>query len=335
MLELALIFPLVVVATIVALSLARRGPFRTLAIEDVHRQSAEWATRRIRLRNAIAMTAAVVFAAISNAVAIFSMQSTDPLVPVDPLHWFLLTPMLTAIVTIAFFALVPTFREAGEIRSAELTRRTPLMFGPRTTFAVPIVAAVVLIALVVACGIIANVDGRMFIYDNGPSGGFPGFAYGVPLLIGVALLAAATALALVRIASAPRPTDPSLREADSTVRLLAIRVTMKTVSAAVALTTGFLLLWSGSTAESMARQSRIDVTGDLIPTDATLQVIGVAGTIGICVGIAFVVATIVFVVGAVSDGTRKPFEAVSVAPKDAPTGAEQAAQPVPHAGTGS
>ena len=93
------------------------------------------------------------------------------------------------------------------------------------------------------------------------------------------------------------------------MRVLAIRIILNTVTAAIVMTVGAVLVMAGSTFESMARGPRIDSAGNLIPPDAAIQAIGVWGNVSIWAGVACFVATIVFLVLAVSDATRKPFEA--------------------------
>lgn len=79
------------------------------------------------------------------------------------------------------------------------------------------------------------------------------------------------------------------------------------------MTAGMVLVMTGSTFESLARWTRFDGAGNLIPPDAAILAIGVWGIVIIWAGIACFVATVVFLVSAVSDATRKPFEARPVA----------------------
>lgn len=309
----ALVFPLVIVFAAVALALAQRAPFRSLEFDAANGSAAVSANRRVRLRNVTAIAAAVIVACTVTAVALEVGRTTVSEGPLDVMQLLLLTPILTAIVAVAFFAFVPTFRETSDARSAELDRRTPLSFGPRSVFMVPSAAAVLLAILVLAFGFLADPDGRSLTYFPNPwmgggGGPFPGFVYGLPLLIGIAVLATVVVIALRRIASAPRPSDPSLREADSTLRLLGIRVVTKAATSALVLTVAFLLIMAGSVAASMNSGTHHDGMGNIIPADATMQVIGTLGTIALWLGVVFVGAAIVFIVGAVGDATRKPFE---------------------------
>lgn len=315
--EFALILPLVVIVAAAAFLAARRGPLRTLVVADELLPAAVSANRYFRRRSLLAMLAVVVFGTVLGVGVIFSIRTasrelTDSNIVTDPLQWLVLTPLFIGVVAVASFAFVPRFREMAEVRTAELTRRTPLTFGPRWAWAVPSVSAALLVAIVVWFGLIAEPDGRMFVYDDGPGGGFPGFSYGVPVLGGLAVIAAVAIAALLRIAGAPRPSDQALRSADDTVRLLALRITLNSVTAAITMTAGILLVWAGSTAESMARTTRIDLSGVPLPPDAALQAIGVWGTVGIWAGIACFAATVGFLVRAVSDATRTPFASAAV-----------------------
>lgn len=309
--EIALVLPLVVIVAAVAFALARRGAFRSLAIADENLPAAVCASRHFRRRSVLATIAVVVFGAGLSAYLLFAIRATHPMTMMNPSHWLVLTPILTGTVGVASFAFVPHFREAGSTRSAELIRRTPFTFGPRRAFAAPIAATSVLIALVLWFGLISAPDGLIMHGDR--LGFIPGFSYGIPLLFGTLIIAGVTVIAVRHIASAPRPTDGALRTADATVRLLAIRIILNTVTAAVIVTAGILLGMAGSSAESMARGIRLDAAGNVIPPDAVVQAIGVWGNVGIWAGVACFLATVVFLVSAVSDATRKPFQTTLVA----------------------
>ena len=319
MLYFALLFPLVVVVAMIALAVNRRGPFRALYISSAAAASAETTNRRVRLRNVSAIAAAVACATFLTVAGLLGSITTERQEPLDALQLLLLTPILTAVTTVAFFAFVPTFREDSASRTADLIRRTPLTFGSRSVFVAPVAAAALLAFLIVLFGAVADPDGRMLSYSpdvakmGGGGGSFPGFAYGIPLLVGVALLAGVLVVSLKRIASAPRPTDTSLREADSTVRLLGIRVVTKTATCALLVSAGSLCVFAGNTAGSINRGTSTDGRGNAIPADATMQAIGTLGTIALWLGVALVAAAIAFIVGAVGDATRKPFEIAPVA----------------------
>lgn len=312
MIELALVFPLVVVFALAAFLILRRRPLRSLPVAEEHLPSAASVANRLRVRSAIAFAASLLFALVFTAIALYGMRSFEAGSLIDPLQWFLLMPTMTAIVAVASFSFMVKFREPAGSRKAELERRTPMSFGPPAVFVAPILATVILVGVVLCFGLLADGDGNVVVNNELLLAGFPGFAYGMPVLIGVALLAGVAALALQRIASAPRPSDAALREADSAVRILSIRVIVKAVTAAITLTAGFLLVWAGQSALSAASGRMLTATGEPVFEDALLQTLGAWGAVGFWAGIALFVATIVFLVGAVSDASRKPFEVTAV-----------------------
>ena len=309
--ELALVLPLVVGLAVAAFAVARRGAFRSMAIDDDNRPAAESASRHFRRRSVLAIAAVVLFAAGLSILLLVAIRSPSPMLVMNPSHWLLLMPILTGTVGVASFAFVPRFREAGDTRSAELTRRTPFTFGPQRVYVAPGAATAMLIAFVLWFGLISRHDG--FFVHGDRSGILPGFYYGIPILIGTLIIVGVAIVAVLHIASAPRPTDASLRAADATVRLLSIRIILNTVTAAVFMTAGMILVMAGSTAVSMASGTIFDFAGNLMPPDAAIQVIGDWGHVGIWAGIACFIATVVYLVSAVSDATRKPFEATLVA----------------------
>lgn len=312
MVELSLVFPLVVVA-VVLFAVARRGAFRAVAVAAENLPAAQSASRHFRSRSIVATVDVLLFSAVFGSYLLVAIRATGPQTMMNPLHWVMLTPMLTGAIGIVAFAFVPHFREVSDSRSADLTRRTPFTFGPRTLFIAPASSVGVLIALILFFGSVSRLDGLVEYGDRG--GYIPGFFYGVPLLIGVALLVGLTGLCVQRIASTPRPTDSAFRAADATVRLLSIRIVLNIVTAAVAATVGCILVWAGSTVESMSRATSTDAAGNELPRDAVLDAMGTWGHIGIWVGVACFIATVIFVVSALSDATRKPFDSAKVEPQ--------------------
>lgn len=305
--ELALILPLVVAVAVLTLAVARRGAFRSLTIAEKNLPAAVSASRHFRHRSVLAMIAVVVFAAVLSAFLLFAIRFPAPATAMSAGHWLLLLPILTGTVGVAAFAFVPHFREAEASRRADLARRTPFTFGPRRAFIAPVVSLILLVALIVCFGSLAGPDG-VISHSNGAGGGILGFAYGVPVLLGALIAVAVAYLAVRHVALAPRPSDVALRAADATVRLLAIRIILNTVAASFVMTAGVFLLSTGSTAISMSSGTSYDFAGELIPPDQALLAIGIWGHVGIWVGIACFVATVVFIVASVSDATRKPFE---------------------------
>lgn len=301
----ALLLPLLLALGAVVLAASGGGPFHRFQMGASQASSADAANLRVRLRNFSALAAATLVAVFLGTAG-FSLAA-------DLGRMLLLTPILAASAAIAFFVLAPTapFHEAAGTRSADLSPRRPWCFGPRWLFVVPAIAAAALLAVTVALGLAADADGRSISHDYGRgasgAGPFPGFFYGVPLLTAIAVLACVTALALVRIASAPRPSDESLREADATIRLLAIRVAMKSATSALVFTLGIVLLLAGSATHRVATgvQAWVGSVDVSIPRDGMLITLGIiefgSGVIALVTGAALLL-------WAVSDAVRKPFE---------------------------
>ena len=301
----AVLLPLMIALGVAVLAASGRGPFRRFQMDATQASSAEAANLRVRQRNFSALAAAIL-------VAVF-LGTAGLSLAADLGRLLLLAPILAASAAIAFFVLAPTapFHEAAGTRNADLSPRRPWSFGPRWIFVVPAVAAAALLAVTVALGLAADADGRSISHDYGRgasgAGPFPGFFYGVPLLASVVVLACVAAIALVRIASAVRPSDESLREADSTIRLLAIRVVMKSATSALVFTLGIVLLLAGSATLRVANgvQAWVDSVDVSIPPDGMLITLGV---IELGTGVIALVAGVVFLLWAVSDAVRKPFE---------------------------
>lgn len=143
--------------------------------------------------------------------------------------------------------------EPNDVREADLTQRTPLGFGPRWAFTIPLVAAAIMILGLVAAGLAstqdANGDWRRIsvdlvetwkIYDGVITQlfrgthliSFPGWYYGVPLIIGVIVLVALTFWALHRTAGEPR-IPGTTAELDTAVRTTKTKFLMASSSAAL------------------------------------------------------------------------------------------------------
>ncbi len=298
---------LFVLVAVVAGVLVRVGPFRRLGIDESLMPVATAVTERIRLRNLLALVAAIV---VGTALVWFAFSVRS-----DLGRTLFLAPILSAATGILFFSVIPTFRESVAVRSADLAPRTPLSFANRGSF---VLAGVLLASVVAVCivfGAVATSHGRAFSRQSPlytmTAGPFPGFFYGVPVLAAVALLAGVVVLAAVRIARAPRPSDEGLRDADSSLRRLAIGVVLRAAAAGCAATlAGFLLLAANAMTSVSGGIQENGLNGPEIPPDTALQVIAVLENIGAAV---LVVVALVFAITAVSGALRKPLE-LSVAP---------------------
>lgn len=128
--------------------------------------------------------------------------------------WRFAIPPAIAAAGLSFFALTRgTAHPRRPTAAATVLRRTWTTFGPRRGIAFGSILAVSIIVIAAVFG------GMSFSFDSGPSAhvalpvpntdeppvvtAFPGWAYGIPLIVSVLLLAAATALVLHRGARRP------------------------------------------------------------------------------------------------------------------------------------
>lgn len=161
-------------------------------------------------------------------------------------------------------------------RVAEVTPRGVSSFGKQWLFVLPLGAAVALMMSLILTGIYSSTDenGLYRIYErrslsgwgveNGQivdlqynmssTGPFPGWYYGVPLIICTLLFIAAVYWSLRRTALAPRPTDANLFAVDTALRTLRTRFVMATSSAAL----GLQIAGVGVTTGIALRSSHLD-----------------------------------------------------------------------------
>lgn len=174
-----------------------------------------------------------------------------------------------AIVGLAVFSLVPrpAWPRAEGYRSAELVPREAWSFGRQWAFVVPLVEAGVLVLGLVAAGAASSVDerglhrvyattgvagwgiegGRVVDVQAGvhQAGPFPGWYYGVPLILATLLLVGAVYWSLRRVALAPRPAGAELFGIDTELRTLRTRFVMAASSAALGIQVAGLSLMTG------------------------------------------------------------------------------------------
>jgi hypothetical protein len=161
---------------------------------------------------------------------------------------------------------LPRRQIQGRIRRADLAAREATTFGPRWAFVLPVVAATLLVALVVATGAAAGLDSRGLaraLYTVAQPGQanegtpYPGWYYGAPILIVTGILIGCAFLALRRVAAAPRNGAVDSWAVDDAVRSALIRFVMFISSATVVLYLGTVALQSGSILRTGAQWSRI------------------------------------------------------------------------------
>lgn len=128
---------------------------------------------------------------------------------------FALAPAVAAAGVAAWSLTRPTAHPRRVVDAASITRRTWVTFGPRRGL------VVLLVAMAVTVGVVLVFGDMSTAFDTGLAAHvaleapnveapptvmfFPGWAYGIPLIAGVVVLAAAVALALHRNAARPFP----------------------------------------------------------------------------------------------------------------------------------
>ena len=206
-----------------------------------------------------------------------------------------LAPGAAATVALVIFGALSRLRasEPAGTRSADLVPRAPRDYIPRWGLALPAIAAVTSIAFYVAAGLSSRPDetglyravGFELVHGQDRYGSaatpYPGWYYGLPLIAMTLALVAATVFALYRIAGAPRPTMPSLREVDDRARVMSTRVVMKVSSGALLTYFGAILATAGTTTVTAATFWNIrDAEGTdqiLVQPAATIGAIEAAG----------------------------------------------------------
>lgn len=155
---------------------------------------------------------------------------------------------------------------------ADLMPRGPTSFAARWVFVPPLLAAAVLLLGLLLTGLYSATDEnglhRVFLrrslsgwgvedgqivdvqYNVGSTGPFPGWYYGVPLMICTVLLVVEVHWSLRRTAHAPRPGVPELFPADSRLRSRRTTFIMSASSAALAFQSAGLGLIAGDVLRS-------------------------------------------------------------------------------------
>jgi hypothetical protein len=283
--------------------IVRRGPFRQLGVEESVLAVARSAAARIALRNVVAL-----LAAISAAVVVIGSALVS-----DLGRTLFMAPLLTAAVGIAFFVIVPAFHETGDSRTAELSRRRVLSFASRRALLVTGALALSVVAACISFGLVAEPDGHSFNYQQAERGfgasPFPGFYYGVPVLVALAILATVSVVAIMRVIRARMPGNSSLREADAAIRQLAVGVILRAAAAGCATTLGGILFVAGAATSTSNWGGPPNSSGWLEP-DPFVQGLPVVESL---LAAVFIVAGIALAIGAVTNALRKPLGLTAVA----------------------
>jgi len=180
-------------------------------------------------------------------------------------------------------------RPTGSVRRAPLTRRTVADVAPtwlrRVTWAWAAVACVTL----VVCGLIADDDGRGIsrTFPNGSAGAgpFPGWFYGVPLLIAVVVVLVVAEGVLRLVAHRPAVMNAA-PEWDLALRRLAAHRVLRGAQLVLGWTTAGVLFFAGNAAGALGRAGIEDVP---FPGGTAYAVVGLVVTLlGLVVGLGCV-----------------------------------------------
>ncbi|MFE5310480.1 hypothetical protein [Isoptericola sp. NPDC056573] len=216
-------------------------------------------------------------------------------------------------------------RPAGEVRTAPLGRRSVRSLGGARLVAVLATAGAVVAALV-ATGLTADPTGRAFstgpvaLPDGGTiagsSGPYPGWAYGVPMLLGLAVALGATLVALTAIVRRP-PLHGVPARHDDAVRATSAARLLGAVQVCLGLALGGTLMLAGSAVQSQGHHLLLDD----VPTQGLVSIGAVVGFSGVAIALASLVAGL-FAASArpaspTAPSTPPPSEAAPTAPATA------------------
>jgi uncharacterized membrane protein len=308
----ALLVPLVIVVAGLVFFVARRAPLASVELSAQGRASASAGRRRSGARLRLTLLLVPTLGAIVVGLVIASYRDADGIDgPLGRTSLLLISPLLVTTVIALLLAFVPRFGENQARRTADLSRRSPFTFVSRQASTALIVLAGVLIVAMITFGVLAWPHGEslFYFYGGGFAGGggeFPGFGFGVPILVSLVLLVLAVWLSLFRVARAPRPTDASLREADTAVRILTSSTILAVASFAIAVSLATVLIMAGVAFSDVTRPS-VDLHGNPVAINSIAQTLAVLSSAGIGVGIGLIVVAIYFLVRSISLATRSPF----------------------------
>ncbi len=176
---------------------------------------------------------------------------------------------------------------------AELSPRGPTRFGRKWIFVLPAASAAILVAGLLLAGVYSATDEfglhRVYQYRSlsgwgiedgqvidiqynlSSTGPFPGWYYGVPLMICTVLIAAVAYWSLRRAAQTARPSTPSLFTIDSALRALQTKFIMSFSSAALGIQIGGLGLVTGNALRTahmdLVPTADLDAVAENIPVE--------------------------------------------------------------------
>lgn len=218
------------------------------------------------------------------------------------------------------------------LRTAELTPRSGGSFGPRWGFALPLASAGILILFLLVTGLSSTTDDfglyRAFTVEHGTGSStgspYPGWYYGVPVILATIVLALAVLLVLHRIAAAPRPASPELFDVDDALRRSVTRFVMLLSSSALLAYFAGVAVIAGMVTSSTATQwttspdwqigaGGVGLGGDYLPTYLQpIYAVGIAEVVG---GLVLFALAIVLLVAAVVTAALRWAPAVVAEPE--------------------
>jgi len=308
----ALLVPLVIVIAGLVFLVARRSPLASLEMSGEVAAAANTGRSRWSARLRLALLLVPILGGVVVSLIVASYQDADGVDgPLGRTSFLMIAPLLVTVVIALLFAFVPRFGESRLTRMAELGRRSPLTFVTRPASIVLVILTFLLTIATISFGVLAwpRDESLFYFYGGGFAGGggeFPGFGFGVPILVSLALLVAAVWFSLFRVAHAPRPTDVSLREADSALRVLTSGAILAIASFAITVTLATVLTMAGVAFWGVA-DARIDQNGAPVALNFTAWMLAVLSHASVGLGVGFIIVAIYFLVRVISLVTRSPF----------------------------
>ena len=182
-------------------------------------------------------------------------------------------------------------RPTGTMRRAPLTRRTTGDVAPTWLRRVTWVWAALASVTLVVCGLAADDDGRglSYTYPDGVAGAgpFPGWFYGVPLLVAVVVVLAATEGVLRLVARRPAVMDAD-PEWDLALRRLSAHRVLRGAQLVLGWTTAGVLVFAGNAAATLGRTE-----GASVPPGTGYTVVGLIGVLlALVIGLGCVVVAL-------------------------------------------
>lgn len=205
-----------------------------------------------------------------------------------PMLLGMLAPVLAALVALAVLALLlsrlrsPKRNQAAVI-SAGLRPRGIFSFGPRWALAIPALTALVLVSWLVVTGLFSSRDGygryailtvQRHVSTPDPSVGrvpplapvlqtesFPGWYYGIPVMVAALALLVLSLLLLRALARSPRSAERELLGVDDLARTLKAKLVAGLSGAGLLATLASVASLSGGSMLTLAGDERLDGAG--------------------------------------------------------------------------